>query len=220
VVVVNLGEKPGAGGQRRGNTAKNEQSSAKKKVQTTPAKKKPAQAKTARASSVRKKGTSGHAGETRGSAKKRPGTSRSGATASASSSKVRATRGAAREKTAGRGSRRSSEQREGIPCEAAACGDAVESASQQIRMELAKKKVKGSLPAIVEKMIEKAKGGSYSHAKALLEMTGALQMFDDEPHAKSEGESWAKRVLERIQEAEQMEMQKALPSEAATGPQS
>jgi hypothetical protein len=83
-------------------------------------------------------------------------------------------------------------------------------------MELAKKKIKGSVPAIVEAMIEKAKKGSYSHAKALLEMTGALQMFDEEPHAEREGESWAKRVLERMQEAEQMAMQKTLTPEAAT----
>jgi hypothetical protein len=50
-------------------------------------------------------------------------------------------------------------------------------------------------------MVELAKQGSCSHAKTLLEMTGAKHMFD-EAEVQDGGESWAKLVLERLNEAE------------------
>ena len=68
--------------------------------------------------------------------------------------------------------------------------------------EVAKRKVKGSVPAIVEAMVEKAKQGSCTHAKTLLEMTGAKHMFDGEAEAQDSGEPWAKLVLERLDEAD------------------
>ncbi len=67
--------------------------------------------------------------------------------------------------------------------------------------EVAKRKVKGSVPAIVEAMVELAKQGSCTHAKTLLEMTGARHMFDGDAEAQG-GESWAKLVLERLDEAD------------------
>jgi len=48
-------------------------------------------------------------------------------------------------------------------------------------IEVAKRTMKGSVPAIVEAMVKKAKQGSCPHAKTLLEMTGANFMFDDGP---------------------------------------
>jgi hypothetical protein len=68
--------------------------------------------------------------------------------------------------------------------------------------EVAKQRVKGSVPAIVDAMVEKAKQGSYTHAKTLLEMTGARHMFDGEGEAQESGEPWAKLVLERLDEAD------------------
>ncbi len=68
--------------------------------------------------------------------------------------------------------------------------------------EVAKQNVKGSVPAIVKAMVEKAKQGSCSHAKTLLEMTGAKHMFDGEGAAQDSGEPWAKLVLERLDEAD------------------
>jgi hypothetical protein len=67
--------------------------------------------------------------------------------------------------------------------------------------EVAKARVKGSVPAIVDAMVEKAKQGSCTHAKTLLEMTGAKHMFD-EGEAQDNGEPWAKLVLERLDEAD------------------
>jgi hypothetical protein len=68
--------------------------------------------------------------------------------------------------------------------------------------EIAKQKMKGSVPAIVEAMVELAKQGSCSHAKTLLEMTGAKHMFDGQAEVQDGGESWARLVLERLDEAE------------------
>ncbi len=68
--------------------------------------------------------------------------------------------------------------------------------------EVAKQTMKGSVPAIVEAMVELAKQGSCSHAKTLLEMTGARHMFDSEVELQDSGEPWAKLVLERLDEAE------------------
>jgi hypothetical protein len=68
--------------------------------------------------------------------------------------------------------------------------------------EVARKTMKGSVPAIVEAMVELAKQGSCSHAKTLLEMTGAKHMFDGEAAEQDGGESWAKLVLERLDETE------------------
>ena len=68
--------------------------------------------------------------------------------------------------------------------------------------EIAKQTMKGSVPAIVETMVRKAKQGSCTHAKTLLEMTGAKHMFDSEAEGQDSGEPWAKLVLERLDEAE------------------
>ena len=68
--------------------------------------------------------------------------------------------------------------------------------------EVAKRRVKGSVPAIVDAMVERAKKGSCVHAKTLLEMTGARHMFDSEAEGQESGEPWAKLVLERLDEAE------------------
>jgi hypothetical protein len=68
--------------------------------------------------------------------------------------------------------------------------------------EVAKQTMKGSVPAIVEAMVELAKQGSCSHAKTLLEMTGAKHMFDGEAETRDRGEPWAKLVLERLDESE------------------
>jgi len=62
--------------------------------------------------------------------------------------------------------------------------------------------MKGSVPAIVEAMVKKAKQGSCPHAKTLLEMTGAKFMFDDGQEEREAGESWARLVLERMEQAE------------------
>jgi hypothetical protein len=69
--------------------------------------------------------------------------------------------------------------------------------------EVAKQTMKGSVPAIVKAMVEKAKQGSCTHAKTLLEMTGAKHMFDEVAETANSGEPWAKLVLERMDEAEQ-----------------
>ncbi len=71
--------------------------------------------------------------------------------------------------------------------------------------EVAKQRVKGSVPAIVDAMVEKAKQGSCTHAKTLLEMTGAKHMFDSEGEGQGGGEPWAKLVLERLDEADAAE---------------
>jgi hypothetical protein len=69
--------------------------------------------------------------------------------------------------------------------------------------EVAKQTMKGSVTAIVEAMVAQAKKGSCSHAKTLLEMTGAKHMFGDEAEMADSGEPWAKLVLERMDAAEQ-----------------
>jgi hypothetical protein len=68
--------------------------------------------------------------------------------------------------------------------------------------EVAKQTMKGSVPAIVEAMVELAKQGSCTHAKTLLEMTGAKHMFDGEAEVQDGAAPWAKLVLERLAEAE------------------
>jgi len=68
--------------------------------------------------------------------------------------------------------------------------------------EVAKQTMKGSVPAIVKAMVERAKKGSCTHAKTLLEMTGAKHMFEGEAEAEESGEPWAKLVLERLDEAD------------------
>lgn|GEM_PF-1430496 len=75
-------------------------------------------------------------------------------------------------------------------------------ASEMDPFEIAKQTMKGSVPAIVEAMVEAAKQGSYTHAKTLLEMTGAKRMFDSEAEQQDGGEPWAKLVLARLDEAE------------------
>jgi len=69
-------------------------------------------------------------------------------------------------------------------------------------IEVAKRTMQGSVPAIVEAMVKKAKQGSCPHAKTLLEMTGAKFMFGDGPEMREAGEPWAKLVLERMERAE------------------
>jgi hypothetical protein len=81
--------------------------------------------------------------------------------------------------------------------------------------EVAKRKMKGSVPAIVEAMVLKAKQGSCSHAKTLLEMTGVRHMFGEGTEAQENGEPWAKLVLARMAEAEQESLQEASPEDAA-----
>jgi colicin import membrane protein len=68
--------------------------------------------------------------------------------------------------------------------------------------QVAKQTMKDSVPAIVKTMVRKAKEGSCTHAKTLLEMTGAKRMFDGEAPGQDSGEPWAKLVLERLDEAE------------------
>jgi hypothetical protein len=68
--------------------------------------------------------------------------------------------------------------------------------------EVAKQTMKGSVPAIVEAMVELAKQGSCTHAKTLLEMTGAKHMFEGDAQTEASGEPWAKLVLERLDEAD------------------
>lgn len=75
--------------------------------------------------------------------------------------------------------------------------------------EVAKRTMKGSVPAIVEAMVELAKQGSCTHAKTLLEMTGAKHMFDGEAEVQDGGAPWAKLVLERLDEAESEAVQEA-----------
>lgn len=81
--------------------------------------------------------------------------------------------------------------------------------------EVAKQTMKGSVPAIVEAMVEKAKQGSCTHAKTLLEMTGAKHMFGEEAETADRGEPWAKLVLERMDEAEQESLKRDSPVVAA-----
>jgi hypothetical protein len=70
--------------------------------------------------------------------------------------------------------------------------------------EVARRKVRGSITKIVNKLVDEAVAGSCTHAKTLLEMTGARHMFDEEKEADGAGEPWAKLVLERLEEAEQV----------------
>lgn len=83
--------------------------------------------------------------------------------------------------------------------------------------EVAKQTVRGAVPAIVEAIVEQAMQGSCTHAKTLLEMTGAKHMFGDETELQDSGEPWAKLVLERMDEAEQKDLQGA-PQEVAAEP--
>jgi chemotaxis receptor (MCP) glutamine deamidase CheD len=80
--------------------------------------------------------------------------------------------------------------------------------------EIAKRTVKGSVSAIVETMVERAKQGSCSHAKTLLELAGGKRMFDGETVTQDSGERWAKLVLERLSEAESAAEQEALRAQA------
>jgi hypothetical protein len=81
--------------------------------------------------------------------------------------------------------------------------------------EVAKQTMKGSVSAIVKAMVEQAKRGSCSHAKTLLEMTGAKHMFGDAAETEDRGEPWAKLVLERMDEAERESRKTDLPEGAA-----
>ena len=102
-------------------------------------------------------------------------------------------------------SKRDSAKHHKIPVPAAAGKKRADGAAEAglDPFEVAKQRVKGSVPAIVEAMVEKAKQGSCSHAKTLLEMTGAKHMFDGEGETVDLGEPWAKLVLERLDEADE-----------------
>jgi len=91
-----------------------------------------------------------------------------------------------------------------ITVSGAAAGSATDPAgvAEQDPFEVAMRTMKGSVPAIVEAMVELAKQGSCSHAKTLLEMTGARHMFDSEVELQDNGAPWAKLVLERLDEVE------------------
>jgi hypothetical protein len=92
--------------------------------------------------------------------------------------------------------------------------------------EVAKRTMKGSVPAVVKVLVDLAKQGSCTHAKTLLEMTGAKHMFDGEGLRENSGEPWAKLVLERLDKAEHKAEQsesaqvKALAAEAIVGQES
>lgn len=89
--------------------------------------------------------------------------------------------------------------------------------------EQARRRIRTSLPKIVDKLATKAEGGSCVHAKTLLEMTGAKHMFDGELQQTEKGEPWAKLVLEKLGEAESggeeaaAEAVEAAPGEDAQG---
>lgn len=99
--------------------------------------------------------------------------------------------------------RKSSPRKKKVIPDAVALQDA--GAKEADPFEVAKQTVKGSVPAIVEAMVEMAKQGSCTHAKTLLEITGAKHMFADEAERQESGEPWAKLVLERLDEAESAE---------------
>ncbi len=96
-----------------------------------------------------------------------------------------------------------------------AATDAAPGAGARDPFEVARETMKGSVPAIMEAMVAKAKRGSCTHAKTLLEMTGAKHMFEDEAETADSGEPWAKLVLERMDEAEQESLSKYPPEVAA-----
>lgn len=83
----------------------------------------------------------------------------------------------------------------------AAGGASVGKRQRRDPFEVAKRKMQGSVPAIVDAMVELAKQGSCQHAKTLLEMSGAKHMFE-EAENEGTGESWAKLVLDRLDETE------------------
>ena len=62
--------------------------------------------------------------------------------------------------------------------------------------------IKEHLPKIVDKMVKEAEEGSCTHAKTILEISGAKRMFDGEHEVKDKGEPWAKLVLQKLDEAE------------------
>jgi hypothetical protein len=102
-----------------------------------------------------------------------------------------------------------------------AANDAAPVVDARDPFEVAKQTMKGSVTAIVEAMVAQAKKGSCSHAKTLLEMTGAKYMFGDEAETADIGEPWAKLVLERMDEAEQESLRERLTQdqpEAAAEP--
>jgi len=108
---------------------------------------------------------------------------------------------AARQKENGVESTADGEQRKITPSAAGGQSEPAGRVEPADPFEVAKQKMKGSMPAIVDAMVKLAKKGSCSHAKTLLEMTGAKHMFD-EAEGQESSEPWAKLVLERLDEAE------------------
>ena len=101
------------------------------------------------------------------------------------------------------------------PAAGARANNTAPAAGARDPFEVARETMKGSVPAIVEAMVAKAKRGSCTHAKTLLEMTGAKHMFGEEAETADSGEPWAKLVLERMDEAEQESLSKDPPEVAA-----
>jgi len=148
--------------------------------------------KTARKKSATKK-TSKKSASNKTSANQRTGRS-TGASVLGTTRKSRATRQSKKKSEAARGGRKADARCEtGLPDAEEPKGDP---------FEVARRKMKGSVPAIVDKMVKEAMGGSCTHAKTVLEMTGARQMFDEEARPGRTSEPWAKRVLKKMEEAE------------------
>lgn len=167
---------------------------------------------------VRKKTAGKKAAASKKKSVRRPGKSKNAASKSAVARKGRPTRATAKKKASrSKSAPVAAEGKAGVWCEDPVCKTADGCRAQRVLLEIAKKKVKGSVPAIVEAMLEKAKQGSYSHAKTLLEMTGACRMFDQDADGGESGESWAQRVLERMREAEQTELHDGAPDREADG---
>jgi hypothetical protein len=101
-----------------------------------------------------------------------------------------------------------------VPDIAEQSGDGGTTEQEMDPFEIAKQTMKGSVPAIVEAMVELAMRGSCSHAKTLLEMSGAKHRFEDEAGTEDGGERWARLVLERLGEAESAGERKSVETQA------
>jgi len=128
--------------------------------------------------------------------------------------------GATRKSRASRQSKKKSEAARGGCKSDASCETGLPDAEEPNGdpFEVARKKMKGSVPAIVDKMVKEAMGGSCTHAKTVLEMTGARQMFDEEARPGRTSDPWAKRVLKKMEEAEVEDRRRAAPETAVELP--
>ena len=64
----------------------------------------------------------------------------------------------------------------------------------------ARNRMAEALPEIEEALVDKAKGGSVAHAKALAELSGFTRTEKVEPQKKRRGMSFAGRLLEELGE--------------------